>query len=462
MVVYQRPPFRMRSGRGVSYPMAVLTKPDGTKVRVEATDFNEANRPEKDSLVCPACGQSVNWVVGQLKRNQPETLDSKPVRGKPFFAHRSGTLDFHLEKESDLIARDLTQYLIGYGNKRGWNPTAFSRSPRHCGIVDFNIDSGDGKTKTIHLVVSPRPVHSSIPYDDAIVITSTTGQMGDRRRLVLHDKQGNPLSGARLTDYLTSGKANKIMVSGYYGSQRSPRNESERLFRPKRRELNEVLDEIASGQIVWVEGVDAIAYEKFPAGEHFALVDASDVAFVQSLLLHARPKIEKKQLSAELAEKTGLSLYSDSSTKGNGGRYTFGKADVLYVYPGDVDNGRWPWREGGKKVIINPHVARITTSMTEQDWRDSLVLFVGDNKNWQAFRQKADILRHKFGDDVITVRNVNNPKFAVRAIEEFMGPEKQEVKSIVDRANWDLDRNFLDWETGMQEPVVALTERTLF
>ncbi len=452
MATYARDDDRLRP-RNISFPTA-LQIIDGTEIRVEATDFLEAYRPTKDSLVCTSCHQPMNWNVGRLKTNQPDTLDSRPVRGAPFFLHKSRTLDYHLELESDLIARDLTQFLMKFGSQQGWSPELFSRSERHAGVVVLNISEIPGKNRTLHLLISPRPnKHHDMPIEDSIVITSTTGQMGDRRRLMLYDNKRNPLSAARLTDYLTSARVNRIMVSGYFSSTRNPRVEGERIFIPQQRELTEVLKEIASGQIVFVDGVNTIPWDKFPEGARFALVDREDVFYVENLLRAAHPRVDRKIIASEIAEALGLSIHHDTKTRGNGGRHVFGEADVLYVYAGDVENDRGPWREGGRKIIVNPHVKRITTAMSEDDWRDALVLFVDDTKNWEAFVRKSALLRNRYGADVITIRKVSRISRAIAESEKFIAPEKEAVREALRNRPWSFERNFERFETGGAEPV---------
>ncbi len=431
-----------------------LQEVNGTWVRVDASDFTEANRPDPNTLKCTGCGEPMVWCVGRTKTNQPDTLDSKPVRGPSHFAHKSGTLDNHLEKESDLIARDLAQFLLTFGREQGWSPHGISRSPTQAGIVVYNIPD-EGATRTLRFLVSPRPTQTNFPDHGLIRLTGTDGQMGDLRTLILYTPEYMPLSGARLTDYITSGKINKIMVSGYFASVANPRNSGERHFRPRQRKLTEVLKGLASGELVFVHGVDAIPYGKFPTGAAYALVDNADVYYVDKLLVDARPRVKRKAVATEIAHTLGLSLHPDSTTKGNGGRYVFGNADILYVYPGDVDNERGPWREGGRKVVVNPSVKQMTLTMEAGDWKDSLVLFVDDAMRWRDFKERGTLekLRRNHGKDVLTIRNVTGMKFALKEVEEFLGPEKEIVNELIRSRSWDVNRNFLDYETGVARAV---------
>lgn len=186
--------------RGVSYPFALVVDGDGKEKIVFANYFSEGKRPEdtpefKDvDFLCPSCKGAMHWSVGPKKPNQPDSLFSDPVRGRPLFRHNPGQLNDHIVTEETSIAADLVEHLYEYGLREGYEPQLQLGSTDRAWIVSYHFTREDGTVFELPLIISPTATQLMTEHPNAVVITATDGKAGNRKRLRIYDDHYSPLS----------------------------------------------------------------------------------------------------------------------------------------------------------------------------------------------------------------------------------------------------------------------------
>lgn len=486
--------------RRVSYPFANVVDHEGRVKVVFADEFSDGRRPENTAeyksadFICPSCKGTMHWVVGHKMPNQPDSLLSEPTRGRAYFAHNPGQLNDHIVTQETSIAADLVEYLYKNGLDNAYNPQMSPATSDRAWVVSYHFTRDDGSVFELPLIVSPTSSQILMDHPNAVVITATDGKAGDRQRLILYDDKYNPLSSQQVHDYLTAHGISKFYVSGFFERVAMKREKNgSPVFRPKQIPLREAITNILDGSYVFVEGVDGIKFENFPTGAKYGLVRADQKPVVERLINISHPRIHRRAVAETLAYENGLTIQRDSSRVGNTGKFRFGEADILYVHHGMADNPGAGPVHGQRKVIVNPSPNVLLRKMSDADWSNSMVLFIGQQRWWSDFKssdainylagvtreQRKEMGEGKFFTKLqeehgVVIRNVNNFNRAQTLVVDYLGEEIQQAKDRVAAEQAELfpepphveqtpepqeDRSdphfnlkiFLDHETGMDE-----------
>lgn len=427
-------PIENRPKRDVSFPFAREVLPSGITKVVYAGDYGESRRPSQDTVfVCLSCGEKMHWVVGTKKANQPHVdeaeLKKEVERSDPYFQHNPGGRAPHIRTETDSITTDLVQFLYKRAQRKGLNPTieADSQGTR---IIQLTYEADD-EIKKLSLVISPRGTEKLKDDQNAIFITSTEGQGGDRRRLTLRDKEGHPLSAHQLKDFIAGAKVNDLLVSGFYlrDHRRQATRNGQITFVPRLIRLTEAISSVLKGDRVWVENVDAIPHSRFPSGARFALVNVKDLDAVNQLIERANPTIKRRKASDEIASVLEISVTRDAKYVSGTEKYRFGNGDILYVDKTLGETKSHMPEKGQHKVIVNPSGEVLLRNMEVQDWRNTLVLFVGDSKEVRKMRTDFfEKVSQRFSGSEreamgMTIESASISRRAIERVRGFLGPD---------------------------------------
>lgn len=400
MTRYQSPhdvPAGERPDRTNSYAFAMLVLPTGDKKPIYAGDIKESLRPSSDmQFICPSCDEPMHWVVGTKKRNQPEIpigaqegslhLGGEVDRGDSYFQHDPGHLDKHIRNESRSIGLDIVQFVYEKGKDEGLDPVLTGDGKRKPWIVTYNFER-DGKRVKLPFVISPEPSLKLSDDEDAIIFTSSTGKFGDCKRFTLRASNGHTLSAIQVRDNAAKGRTKDILVSGFYVLDHRVGNGTIK-FVPRLLKIGKAIDSLVQDVRVWIDGVDSISWTQFPSNARFALINREELGAAQTLLLGAKPNIDRKNVTQQIVDLLGIDSISDTKYVNNKHRY--GGGDILYVYlgaPVEKDSTRLT-PPSQKQVLINPSGAELLRDLKRSDWENTLVLFVGDDFEINRMREE--------------------------------------------------------------------------
>ena len=421
-------PQRLKS-RGVSLPTAYYTDGSGKTIPVLAIDLqDEVDRkvisPLSDGKTfhCPVCKGKVYFRLGDIVEPANATLLNVPKRKAPRFQHTPGTAILHRQIETAEMAKDIIHLLIQFADKqKDWNPRnledwkAKEIDDLANGVWGVVLTREDpeypGSPLRTTFIVALDPTKLDPKYDDAILITTSTGQGADKKRLTLYDSSYKPLTPSKLKRFIAENRVDSLHVSGYYARDKSPnKGEANEHYLPKQLKILNAVKSIVECSRVFVEGVNRVSSRKIQTGAIYGLFDSIERDNVQNLVADSPRKFTREFIAESLAKKFSLSVTYDSSSVKDTDRYKFGKAAILFV-PG-----------GNLKVLINPSPTLLMRKLEPSDWDNTMVIFVNQNQRREGFVNSSQIvlLRSKNPGINIQIRGVYSIGYAEREAGKFL------------------------------------------
>jgi hypothetical protein len=433
-----RLPQRMRR-RDVSLPLAT-TIVDGKDVIVRAKDVVadiEANgRVKGKHFFCPICKGEVYVSRGKaVNKPNPGPLDvagRMPAR----FNHMPGTAFKHIQTQTNLMAGDVLNYLYQLGERNSWNPEYAIDGPKDVWMLHYNTNSkGEAVRKTF--IVSANPTKLIERFPEAIVITTSSGNVGNVRRLTLYNEDYKILSPARLKDYVAKGRLNRLHVSGYFARDATKRGEGNEHFVAMQIKLSQAVGSIVDGLMEFVEGIDRVSGRRIESGAKFGLFNIDQVPVVHDLVVYSRRKFTPNDLASRIADTLGLSMVKDSSTVASTSKYRFGNASRLYVSDNE-GNLEGLVHAGQRTILIGLDPYKWNTPIDPKDLDNCMIITVNAKKDYEftlsdgttEIRNKykelnnwLNALRSRYPNLNVQYRDVGLASTATREAKKFLGAE---------------------------------------
>lgn len=421
-------PQRLKS-RGVSLPSAYYIDGAGNTIPVRAIDLqDEIDRKEISPLSngktfhCPVCQEEVYFRIGDIVEPAIATTLNIPKRKAPRFQHTPGTAILHRQIETAAMAKDIIHLIIQFAEKqKDWNPRnlddwkAIEIEDLPNGVWGVIITREDpeypGSPLRTTFIVALDPTKLDPKYDDAILITTSTGQGADKKRLTLYDSSYKPLTPSKLKRFIAENRVDSLHVSGFYARDKSPnKGEANEHYLPKQIRILNAVKSIVECSRVFVKGVNRVSSRRIQTGAIYGLFDSDQRDIVQDLVNASPQKYTRDSIADSIANKFVLSITYDTSTVSTTNRYRFGQAAILQV-PG-----------GKRKILINPSPTLTMRMLDPKDWDNTMVIFVNQNQRREDFVNSSQIvlLRRRNPDINLQIRGVYSIMFAEIEVGKFL------------------------------------------